>query len=302
MALDELRPYTTIAAILITWLIFYLWKSEKKQDNSSFFQQKWTMNEVVALFMIVAVYDHFLIGTLFELKPKFSLWLGLWFSSHLLYFLSVWLFLRFIGQSFATVGLSSQQAGHLILIGLEWVLGGIFLTSLVGIWLSDANPLAFVDSGSSGYEAYAARNGWLVAAILYFSQAAWMAFFTGLTEEIEFRGLLYGALRTKLSPRPAMTINALCFMAAHAEISLLLFLLGLLASWLVEQHRSLIPAVTFHVGWNFFVGIQGWFLGVLKIDPTTYFQSRAFLILISLGVVHLSRIMLKGKREQANFK
>jgi membrane protease YdiL (CAAX protease family) len=87
---------------------------------------------------------------------------------------------------------------------------------------------------------------------------SWMAVFGAaidsmvwapLVEEVAFRGILYGTLRTKLSVGPAALLSAVCFAAVHGYGTLGLasvFWSGILWAVAYERTRSLWPAILAH--------------------------------------------------------
>ncbi len=87
---------------------------------------------------------------------------------------------------------------------------------------------------------------------------SWMAVFGAavdsivwapLVEEVVFRGILYGTLRTKLSVGPAALLSAGCFAAVHGYGTLGLasvFWSGILWAVAYERTRSLWPAILAH--------------------------------------------------------
>ena len=87
---------------------------------------------------------------------------------------------------------------------------------------------------------------------------SWMAVFgaavdsivwAALVEEVAFRGILYGTLRTKLSVGPAALLSAGCFAAVHGYGTLGLasvFWGGIVWAVAYERTRSLWPAILAH--------------------------------------------------------
>ena len=74
--------------------------------------------------------------------------------------------------------------------------------------------------------------------------------FAPVFEELIFRGLLYGTLRTRLAWPPAALASALVFALAHgygAAGFLSVFLSGVLWAWVYERTGSLLPAILAHV-------------------------------------------------------
>lgn len=67
-------------------------------------------------------------------------------------------------------------------------------------------------------------------------------------EEIAFRGLIQGRLKSLLSPKEALMITAAMFAIIHVSVLswVILFALGLLLGWLRERSGSLIPGMIAH--------------------------------------------------------
>jgi membrane protease YdiL (CAAX protease family) len=76
--------------------------------------------------------------------------------------------------------------------------------------------------------------------------------FAPISEEIFFRGFMFGALRTRLSLWPAAAISASVFALLHlssGDLSIVppLAVLGLLLAWLYEYSGSLGPPIALHM-------------------------------------------------------
>lgn len=198
------------------------------------------------------------------------------------------MFFWYLGQPVAVVGLERKDIGVGLFRGAIWVLALLCLTwlllSLVGKKTWASNPLE--EQVVTGYIALYAKSSWWTI-FLYWFQALWMAFFVGVTEEIEYRGILYGALRKQIYAPAAIAISALSFAAAHGEFNPLHFLFGWLAASLTEKHRSLIPAIVIHIMWNFGRNADPWFLGIMKVVPGTYYFSAAAMAGSCLLILHL---------------
>ena len=72
-------------------------------------------------------------------------------------------------------------------------------------------------------------------------------------EELIFRGLLYGSLRTRLGVAPALLLSAAVFALAHGYSPVgfaSVFLSGALWAWSYERTGSLLPAIGAHVANN----------------------------------------------------
>ena len=77
-------------------------------------------------------------------------------------------------------------------------------------------------------------------------------------EEIIFRGLLYGSLRTRFGVAPSILVSALIFALAHgygAAGFASVFCSGALWAWSYERTRSVLPAIAAHMANNASVGL-----------------------------------------------
>ncbi len=82
--------------------------------------------------------------------------------------------------------------------------------------------------------------------------------FAPVFEELIFRGVFYGTLRTRLRMWPALVLNALFFTVWHGynlEGSAWIFASGLLFAYLYERSRSLIPPMIVHGFMNLMISI-----------------------------------------------
>ncbi len=73
-----------------------------------------------------------------------------------------------------------------------------------------------------------------------------------VAEETFFRGFLYGWLRHRVPLWAAVTLSALVFAVAHAELALLIpiFVLGCLLALVYERSDSLLPGMIIHALFN----------------------------------------------------
>ena len=87
-------------------------------------------------------------------------------------------------------------------------------------------------------------------AVLLTFQA--LAFITPLSEEIFFRGFIFGGLLPRLGPWPAIVASAAIFSAFHLSIGVLIpiFITGFLFAWLYWRTGSLWAAIGVHAGQN----------------------------------------------------
>ena len=85
-----------------------------------------------------------------------------------------------------------------------------------------------------------------------------LGLFPGFVEEVIFRGLIYRSMRTSMPYRKAGLISSLFFLAFHCsfiyDYVFVVYILsvGLVAAWLFERNKSLIPSICLHVVGNVF--------------------------------------------------
>ena len=77
-----------------------------------------------------------------------------------------------------------------------------------------------------------------------------IVFAASISEEICFRGMLYGGLRTDMGPIPAAVISGIIFGGLHALTGLsavpVLIALGITLALLFEQTGSIVPGIILH--------------------------------------------------------
>lgn len=79
-------------------------------------------------------------------------------------------------------------------------------------------------------------------------------------EEVLFRGVLYRWMRARIGRVLAAAISALLFSAVHLQVpqAALLFALGLVLAFVVEETRSLWPAIALHAIFNGVALVLSW--------------------------------------------
>jgi membrane protease YdiL (CAAX protease family) len=91
-------------------------------------------------------------------------------------------------------------------------------------------------------------GGWL------FTNLVLVGVVTPIEEEILYRGVIYGWLRSFAGKRPAFVLSAVIFALVHISLGhtnvVLAFVLGLVAAWMYERSGSILPAIGLHIGWN----------------------------------------------------
>jgi len=87
-----------------------------------------------------------------------------------------------------------------------------------------------------------------------------------IVEELIFRGLLYGTLRTRLGPWPSALVSAVLFALPHGYAvagSLSVLASGVLWAWSYERTRSLLPGLLAHSANNLMSTL--WVVGLLRL-------------------------------------
>ncbi len=98
-----------------------------------------------------------------------------------------------------------------------------------------AVPLVELLRADSGW----ADVGWVLLAVGLLGPVA---------EEMYFRGVVYGGLRERWGPRWALAVSSVLFAAVHFRVIGFLSVLvgGLIAAFLYERTRSLLPPIMVH--------------------------------------------------------
>lgn len=95
-------------------------------------------------------------------------------------------------------------------------------------------------------------------------QAAWLLFLLAVVvpvgEEVFFRGLVYGGLRSRWGTAVATLASAVFFAAVHAQVihGLPIFVLGVILAALYERSGSLVPPIVAHGVNNIIAVISIW--------------------------------------------
>ena len=183
-----------------------------------------------------------------------------WISVHLTAFAiigTVWFFgLRHCTAPLSVIGLDSfrMPAKRTFALAAAVLAASLIATSAYDIltgWLGiEVLELEEIDSDI-------AFDG--VAVVLTFQALALMI---PITEEVFFRGFIFGGLLRRVGPRWAIVVSALVFSAFHLSLGVLIpiFITGVLFAWLYWRTGSLWAAIAAHAGQNALavgVGILG---------------------------------------------
>ncbi len=202
---------------------------------------------LVILSLLTAAMAASFIGSLY---PEQETSVATWISVHLMALgigATVWfLGLRHTRYPLMVLGLSGVRLPRKRTV---WLMVVVLATSLVAStlysnivdWL-DVEALSPPDDRPD-----ILFDGW---AVLLTFQA--LAFITPLSEEIFFRGFIFGGLRPKLGPWWAIVASALVFSAFHFSLGVLIpiFITGFLLGWLYWRTGSLWAAIGAHAGQN----------------------------------------------------
>ena len=274
--------YADIVVLLILWIYFQVRDQKTTSRDECFSHQRWGLREVIVFVTILRATELFVLHPLGTLTSDPQLHglvrLGVWVVASLYSLVGVWAFFFYVRQPLYVVGFSGKQSIPLMLLGIQLVscylallwLGASFMTP------DDASQ-KFSAYGNLNYHSWSNQNEALVSAGLFFIQSFWMSGVTSIGEEIGYVGLLYGALRRYVTYLPAILITATCFMAAHGSFHLSALVLGLAGTWFLEKYHSLVPAIVIHFCFDLSRHTDGWFLGVLKMPMTAYFQTAAMI-------------------------
>lgn len=150
-------------------------------------------------------------------------------------------FARAFGLNLRGVGVPRFARITLGLLTLEWT------GSLVLAWLGW--KLGLQSHWSEGLYEQAVFGPWQAV----FLSTVNLVFWTPIFEELGFRGLVYGTLRTRMGPMAAIVTSALLFSALHLYSLagfLAVFWSGLVLAYAYERYRSLLPGMVVHAAGN----------------------------------------------------
>ena len=155
------------------------------------------------------------------------------------------LVLRRYGLQWADLGLLWPKQPWI----LRAVLLGLFCTLLAAFANAMVQQLMGRPLDNPQIQAIVPTAGTPLSAILMVLTAS---IIVPIAEEIAFRGLLYGWLRTRMSVRAAAVISAVCFACLHGVPALVpsLALIGLVLAWETERSGSVWPAIVMHGCFN----------------------------------------------------
>lgn len=223
--------------------------------------QRWTVSQALLFFFALDL-AYKAASPLLTIRGSRLTEFAAWLAFQAVGPLWVWMFVRYLGQPLGTAGLAWPPAKG-ILQACRWLFGVVWVVAIAG---AAAPP----DTVAAAFRMEAHESG-----ALYFMRLLVAASLAGLIEETGYRGILYGALRTRMAPVAAMVVTAAGFMLAHGEVNPFAFFMGLLCAWMVERYHSVLPGIIVHTGWDLFSGINLWGIGAMNLDPHGFFQTVA---------------------------
>lgn len=161
------------------------------------------------------------------------------------------------GVSFSRIGLRAPRPGRLIALGLLGYAAIVPLLAGIDAWIQAVFGQS-VQSENRIFELFSPellRGNWPLVFLLFCVAAP-------LFEEIMFRGILYGAFRSKLGPLAATAVAAGLFAVVHVDPPAILQLavLGAAMCYLYEKTGSLVPGMVLHACQNVSTTLLLWIL------------------------------------------
>ena len=276
---SALVNYKEILAVITVACIAYFWKGRYARGSDLSQRQNWTVAHVAILITLLdlavaSLYFllHFLGGSSFLPYAITSL-MGLWVGMNIL---GLACFFSYVGQPLSTAGFSRESWASLGLLGLRMALIAIFIGCVAMGLYSFLAPSFYDETVSSNTQTYFEPNGSLrPLGFLMLEQVLWVAIV--LLEEINYRGLFYGALRKQMAPLPARFLSAAAFMVGHGWVQPFPFAMGWVTAYLREKYQSLIPGIVLHLAWNVSMDIGGLTIRGMGLSAPPFYLSAAAL-------------------------
>lgn len=259
--------------------LYYLSKP-RDLAHPFFSSQGWTVLQVVLFFFALDL-AYKMASPLLSMGGSQGTELAAWLAFQSVGPLWLAVFFITIRQPVVKAGLVSLPPVASV-VALRWLFGVLLVVALAGL-------VAPAETVTRAFHVDPRTAGWV-----YFAMLAVAAGCAGLVEEVGYRGLLYGALRKRMSPFAVTLITAACFMWAHGEVNPLAFGMGVICARMVEQYHSVIPGMILHIGWDLASGTNAWALGAMHLDPHRYFQAAALVMgAASLALWFVGKMMAK---------
>lgn len=271
-----LNQYTllSIGSLLGAALVFQSLK--KQSDGQALAPLPWAIWQL-CLFLVAMNVIGALVG--FVIQPYLSV---LRESFGLARFLLEWyelfavvLFLCIFRSGPSTVGLGREHLSiENTLIGMKWGFAQLCVLMVLGMLAPKVLAKGFNnDMTALGLGTHPGIDQMGISgALTELMKVIYGTVLVSLNEEIEYRGLLYKALRVRMSCFLAAFVSAVCFLAPHGVLSPSVFAMGFGTAVLVEKYGSLIPAILIHAMWNIGMRVAKWCIVVFQVEAVVLFK------------------------------
>jgi membrane protease YdiL (CAAX protease family) len=273
-----------IGALIIVAGACYFWTSAAKTSDQFFDRIPWNVWSASA--SLVLIYTGSIL--IFIVQKFLSNWTGKFLfglGTEALEIIVLLFFFRFFGQGPAILGLSKQSAVPLIFTGLKWILCIEVGFHLFLSFLPERFLLRQFEGSAPFKEATKLYGIYIGVALLMASYLRLIS--ASIIEEITFRGLLYSALRKRISHHSAIALSAVLFMLVHGFFDPISFVLGCVLAYMYEKYRSILPGMLAHALWNILTVTYTWTGLALNVEPISYHRFVALFGVVGLIVIHL---------------
>lgn len=294
-----LNQYTLLAIVSLLGAAIVFQFLKDQANGQALAPQPWTIWQLCAFLVAMHV-----IGAIvgFVIRPYVSaLRESFGFARFLLEWYELFaivLFVYIFRTGPSTVGLGREHLSiDNALIGMKWGFALLCVLMLLGMLAPKALAKVFNDQMAAlGLGAHSDLDQMGISGVLTVAlKVTYGMAVVSLTEEIEYRGLLYKALRVRMSPSVAALVSSICYLAPHGVLSPPVFVMGLGGAILLEKYGSLVPAILLHAMWNIGMRVAKWCLVVFQVDASVLFKM-GFLItfLGTVGAWAALRIRVHG--------
>lgn len=291
-----MRGIQIIYHLLALWTTsgFLFRKNNYQENKESLFKcQDWSI-WITPLFVTIIYLGMAIVRFLSALHDGNSLSLPYAMYIQLFLFVGVlWFCQRFFKLSYTTLGLYLDQWPFRLIFGLRWIVGYFFV--LYGLFASFFISWVSPEKYDQLLLSMDFQRGNIIARYIKFFEESWGVYtlwipvlfivvFRPVSEEIIYRGLLYGPIRKKVGPWFGIFVTSFLFMLAHGLFSLQLFLYGIFFAYLYERTQSLVPGIVCHALINSTFVID-YFLG----GPVSYihFKTQVGWMTVSLALLFI---------------
>ncbi len=223
MTRDHSPSGRQLLAVIGLWLLLSVLGGVATVFAARFIAPSWGHASNVTVVVVAEVYAAFLVAAAVVLRRKARTGVALHSAPGREFVLAVGV----LGIAYAATALAHT-----------------FLAPFIGAWWDTVAILRAIGSDDGRL-----ANAGLGLAAIILLRACVLA---PLTEELLFRGVLFGWLRQRLSPSLTIAITSIAFAAIHAypPILPLAFATGVALGWIRERSGSVAPTIVIHVVHN----------------------------------------------------